>query len=195
MIAFSGTRSKQSLEIIKDITTREWGLVLLDEVHVAPAATFRRCVTVTHSRTKLGLTATLVREDGLIEDLFFLIGPKLYEANWTELQKAGHLAKVQCLEVRCQMDKDFYEHYLRETVQKRKKLLSVLNPNKALACEYLVKSHTERGDKVLIFCDDVYALLAYSEALKNSNNGIAVVRFLSFFIYNLALYLWFYPKC
>ena len=66
MIAFSGTRSKQSLEIIKDITTREWGLVLLDEVHVAPAATFRRCVTVTHSRTKLGLTATLVREDGLI---------------------------------------------------------------------------------------------------------------------------------
>lgn len=60
---------------------------------------FRKCISITHSRCKLGLTATLVREDELIDDLFFLIGPKLYEANWLDLQNAGYIATVQCVEV------------------------------------------------------------------------------------------------
>lgn len=60
----------------------------------------RSCISTTHSRCKLGLTATLVREDELIDDLFFLIGPKLYEANWLDLQNAGYIATVQCVEVR-----------------------------------------------------------------------------------------------
>ena len=61
---------------------------------------FRKCVSITHSRSKLGLTATLVREDNLVDDLFYLIGPKLYEANWLDLQTAGYIATVQCVEVR-----------------------------------------------------------------------------------------------
>ena len=60
---------------------------------------FRRVLSVVQSHTKLGLTATLVREDDKITDLNFLIGPKLYEANWLELQKANYIAKVQCAEV------------------------------------------------------------------------------------------------
>ena len=166
MIAYGGLRGKKTNKIMEDIKSREWGLVLLDEVHVAPAETFRRCVTITHSRCKLGLTATLVREDGLIEDLFYLIGPKLYEANWNELQKAGYLAKVQCLEVRCEMAKDFYDSYLRESDHKKKKLLCVMNPIKFLTCEYLMRQHMERGDKILVFCDDVFPLIEYSTLLK-----------------------------
>ena len=54
---------------------------------------------------KLGLTATLVREDERIADLNFLIGPKLYEANWLDLTRAGHIANVQCAEVWCPMTK------------------------------------------------------------------------------------------
>jgi superfamily II DNA or RNA helicase len=65
------------------------GLVLLDEVHVTPAKSFRRSVGRTHSRCKLGLTATLVREDDKIMDLYYLVGPKLYEANWLDLQRDG----------------------------------------------------------------------------------------------------------
>ena len=62
------------------------------QVHVVPAKTFEECVDKrTKSRCKLGLTATLVREDGKEENLRFLIGPKLYEANWLELQQACHL--------------------------------------------------------------------------------------------------------
>ncbi len=88
---------------------QEWGLILLDEVHVAPADKFRKCVSVTHSRCKLGLTATLVREDDKIEDLTFLIGPKLYEANWLDLQSRGFIATVRCTEVWCPMSSSFYK--------------------------------------------------------------------------------------
>lgn len=97
------------------LTSREWGFVLLDEVHVVPAAMFRRVVTTIKAHTKLGLTgksfcipsslifvcwfdesvATLVREDDKIDDLNFLIGPKLYEANWMDLAANGHIANVQ----------------------------------------------------------------------------------------------------
>ena len=65
-----------------------------------PANTFRKVLEVCNAHCKLGLTATLVREDDLIEDLNFLIGPKLYEANWMDLTQQGHLARVQCVEAR-----------------------------------------------------------------------------------------------
>jgi DNA excision repair protein ERCC-3 len=73
--------------------------MILDEVHTIPAERFRKVLTIVRAHTKLGLTATLVREDDKITDLNFLIGPKLYEANWMELQNLGHIAKVQCAEV------------------------------------------------------------------------------------------------
>lgn len=68
-------------------------------VNVSPAKMFRRVLTIVQAHCKLGLTATLVREDDKIVDLNFLIGPKLYEANWMELQNSGYIAKVQCAEV------------------------------------------------------------------------------------------------
>lgn len=66
---------------------------------VLAAKMFRRVLTIVQAHCKLGLTATLVREDDKIVDLNFLIGPKLYEANWMELQNNGYIAKVQCAEV------------------------------------------------------------------------------------------------
>ena len=69
----------------------------------------RGCVSqvigIVKAHCKLGLTATLVREDERISDLNFLIGPKLYEANWLDLTRAGHIANVQCAEVWCPMTK------------------------------------------------------------------------------------------
>lgn len=62
-------------------------------------------IGIVKAHCKLGLTATLVREDERIADLNFLIGPKLYEANWLDLTRAGHIANVQCAEVWCSMTK------------------------------------------------------------------------------------------
>ena len=69
-------------------------------------------VSICNARTKLGLTATMVREDGKIEDLQYLVGPKLYEANWTDLTNAGYLARVQCVEVWCPMVAPFMNEYV-----------------------------------------------------------------------------------
>lgn len=80
---------------------------------------FRRVLTIVQSHSKLGLTATLLREDDKIADLNFLIGPKLYEANWLELQKRGFIARVQCAEVWCPMTSDFYKEYLNCRMSKK----------------------------------------------------------------------------
>lgn len=125
MVAFGGKRSEDSEKIIEEIRNREWGLLLMDEVHVVPAHMFRKVISITKSHCKLGLTATLVREDERITDLNFLIGPKLYEANWLDLVKGGFIANVQCAEVWCPMTKEFFAEYLKKENSKKKQ---VYNP-------------------------------------------------------------------
>lgn len=93
-------------------------------MHTIPAKMFRRVLTLVQSHCKLGLTATLLREDDKIADLNFLIGPKLYEANWLELQKRGFIARVQCAEVWCPMTPEFYREYL--VCRTSKKLVSLI---------------------------------------------------------------------
>ncbi|KAK6935411.1 ERCC3/RAD25/XPB helicase, C-terminal domain [Dillenia turbinata] len=144
MVAFGGKRSEESEKIIEEIRNREWGLLLMDEVHVVPAHMFRKVISITKSHCKLGLTATLVREDERITDLNFLIGPKLYEANWLDLVKGGFIANVQCAEA-----------------------LYVMNPNKFRACEFLIRFHEQqRGDKIIVFADNLFALTEYAMKLR-----------------------------
>ena len=135
----------------------EWGIMLLDEVHAIPAGTFRNIMTVVHAHCKLGLTATLVREDGMfyyliifirrfingslfflidkITDLNFLVGPKLFEGNWLELQKLGFIAKVECAEVWCAISAEFFVEYLKkETSASMKNRLLAVNPEKFRSC-------------------------------------------------------------
>ena len=165
MVTQTRSRSYDAQKMMDFMQSREWGLMILDEVHVVPASIFRR---VTHSiatHSKLGLTATLLREDDKITDLNFLIGPKLYEANWMELADQGHIAKVQCAEVWCPMTTEFYQEYLRETSRKRA-LLYIMNPRKFQACQFLIDYHEKRGDKVIVFSDNVFALKAYALKLK-----------------------------
>jgi len=82
MISFSGKRNEDKQINMEQIQKIDWGLILLDEVQVVPAQMFRQVISLIRSHCKLGLTATLVREDQKIRELNFLIGPKLYEANW-----------------------------------------------------------------------------------------------------------------
>lgn len=125
------------------------------QVHVVPAHMFRKVISITKSHCKLGLTgmyfrkrvlancifvwyftkfnglfgyltATLVREDERITDLNFLIGPKLYEANWLDLVKGGFIANVQCAEVWCPMTKEFFAEYLKKENSKKRQVRSLL---------------------------------------------------------------------
>lgn len=81
---------------------QDWGLIIYDEVHLLPAPVFRRTAEI-QTRRRLGLTATLVREDGKEREVFSLIGPKRYEASWKEMEKQGWIAPAECIEVRVQL--------------------------------------------------------------------------------------------
>ncbi|RXK41677.1 DNA excision repair protein ERCC-3 [Tremella mesenterica] len=167
MIAKTGKRAHDAEKMMQFLRSREWGFLLLDEVHVVPAEMFRKCLNNFKVHAKLGLTATLVREDDKVKDLGYLVGPKLYEANWMDLAKNGHIATVQCAEVWCPMTPEFYREYLRNPSRKRI-LLHAMNPNKIQACQFLINYHESRGDKNIVFSDNVYALEAYAKKLGKS---------------------------
>ncbi|TPX36966.1 hypothetical protein SmJEL517_g01001 [Synchytrium microbalum] len=164
MVAYSGNRAYDAQKMMKMIESQEWGLLILDEVHVVPADMFRKTLTVIKVHCKLGLTATLVREDNKIENLNYLIGPKLYEANWLDLAQKGHIANVQCAEVWCSMTPEFYKEYLKQSSRK-KQLLYAMNPRKLQACQYLIERHEQAGDKIIVFSDNVFALKHYANKL------------------------------
>ncbi|EGF83306.1 hypothetical protein BATDEDRAFT_34108 [Batrachochytrium dendrobatidis JAM81] len=164
MITYSGKRAYDAQKLMEFIQSREWGLLILDEVHVVPAEMFRKVFTIIGTHSKLGLTATLVREDNKIDNLNYLIGPKLYEANWMELARGGHIARVQCAQVWCDMTPEFFREFLREKSRKRQ-LLYTMNPRKVQACQYLVNFHEAMGDKIIVFSDNVFALKHYATKL------------------------------
>lgn len=161
MMSYSGKRSHEAQKIMDLISNHEWGMLIFDEVHVVPAQMFRKTVSVIPHHCKLGLTATLVREDDKIEDLNFLIGPKLYEADWQDLAIQGHIAKVEGAEVWCDMTCEFYREYLVQNSRK-KRILSIMNPTKFQICQYLIDKHEKRGDKIIVFSDSVLALKEYA---------------------------------
>ena len=92
-------KSKGEYRHLELLDSRDWGLVIYDEVHLLPAPVFRMTAEL-QSRRRLGLTATLVREDGREGDVFSLIGPKRYDAPWRDIEQQGWIAPAECVEVR-----------------------------------------------------------------------------------------------
>merc|ERR1711933_60220 len=156
----------ESIEIMDQIKSRDWGLIILDEVHMFPAKKYRTVIGTVKAHCKLGLTATLVREDQRIDDLNFLIGPKLYEANWLDLCAEGHIARVMCNEVWCPMTKEFYVQYLKKSNKFHRQLIYIMNPNKIRACQKLLLWHESEGHKAIVFSDNISALCLYATKLQ-----------------------------
>ncbi|MFD4195552.1 DNA repair helicase XPB [Amycolatopsis thermoflava] len=92
-------KSKGEYKHLELFDSRDWGLIVYDEVHLLPAPVFRMTADL-QSRRRLGLTATLVREDGREGDVFSLIGPKRYDAPWRDIEAQGWIAPAECIEVR-----------------------------------------------------------------------------------------------
>ena len=93
------TKRKGVFPHLEVFDTRDWGLIIYDEVHLLPAPIFRFTADI-QSRRRLGLTATLIREDGREGDVFTLIGPKRYDAPWKEVEAQGWIAPAECVDVR-----------------------------------------------------------------------------------------------
>ena len=93
------TRRKGVYPHLELLDARDWGLIVYDEVHLLPAPVFRMTADL-QARRRLGLTATLVREDGREDEVFSLIGPKRYDAPWKDIEAQGWIAPAECIEVR-----------------------------------------------------------------------------------------------
>jgi DNA excision repair protein ERCC-3 len=125
----------------------EWGLVIYDEVHLLPAPVFRATAEI-QARRRLGLTATLVREDGREGDVFSLIGPKRFDVPWRVLERQGWIAEALCTEVRVPFpDTDHRMEYAVASQRARFRLASE-NPAKVPVLRDLLEEH--RHDRVLV---------------------------------------------
>lgn len=128
------------------LSTAPWGLVIYDEVHLLPAPVFRESAEL-QARRRLGLTATLVREDGCEGDVFALVGPKRFDMPWKKLEEQGWIAAARCVEVRVPLSDDDRERYV--TAGKAEKYrIAVKNARKIASLEALLARHPD--DPVLV---------------------------------------------
>lgn len=140
------TKKDGDFQHMRLFNERDWGLIIYDEVHLLPAPVFRATADIQATR-RLGLTATLVREDGCERDVFSLIGPKLYEVPWRELERTGHIAKVECQEIQVAMAPSLKEKY--EAAQGREKFrIASENSRKTAWLERLLRLH--EGRQILV---------------------------------------------
>ncbi|MGP8323789.1 MAG: DNA repair helicase XPB [Methanosarcinaceae archaeon] len=130
-----------------DIFTRHnWGLIIYDEVHMLPAPVFR-ATTAIQARRRLGLTATLVREDGKEDDVFALIGPKRYDVPWKTLESRGYIAEAVCIEYRVSLSPEDELEYAHANKRAKFRIAAENQHKKELVCE-LMENH--KGESILI---------------------------------------------
>ncbi len=156
-------RSKgAAFEHFKIFEAANWGLVIYDEVHMLPAPIFR-AVAELQAKRRLGLTATLVREDGKEEDVFSLIGPKRVDVPWKTLEKDGFIATAHCLEIRVPLPTDERMEYAVADQRQRFRIASE-NSMKLMVVDELLKGHPH--DPVLVIGQYLEQLRILGERLK-----------------------------
>ncbi|WP_424765878.1 DNA repair helicase XPB [Paenibacillus sp. sgz302251] len=137
----------ESFAHMKLFSERDWGLIIYDEVHLLPAPVFRRTADIQATR-RLGLTATLVREDGYAEDVYSLIGPKLFDMQWKTAEAGSHIAVVSCTEIRVPLQRDKKEQY-REASARSKLRIAAENPDKIAIVQRLLNEHAGKPTLII----------------------------------------------
>jgi DNA excision repair protein ERCC-3 len=157
------TRRKGEYRHLDLFDSRDWGLIVYDEVHLLPAPIFRLTADL-QSRRRLGLTATLVREDGREGDVFSLIGPKRYDAPWKDIESQGWIAPADCTEVRVTLtDAERMSYAVAEPEAKYK--MCATARTKIPVVKKIVEKHAD--DQVLVigaYLDQLDELSAELEA-------------------------------
>lgn len=144
LTAGAKTRAMKHFEVL---CREPWGLVVYDEVHLLPAPVFRLSAAL-QARRRLGLTATLVREDGREGDVFSLIGPKRYDVPWRDLEASGFIASARCIERRVSMPDEARLAFEVATEPHERARLASDNPEKDAVVAEIVASHPE--DQILV---------------------------------------------
>jgi DNA excision repair protein ERCC-3 len=140
------TKRKGAYTHLDLLDARDWGLIVYDEVHLLPAPIFRMTADL-QARRRLGLTATLVREDGREADVFSLIGPKRFDAPWKDIEAQGYIAPADCVEVRVTLPDSERLAYATAEPEDRYRLASC-TPAKNQVIERIVGRH--QGEPTLV---------------------------------------------
>lgn len=140
---------------------QDWGLIVYDEVHLLPAPVFRRTADI-QARRRLGLTATLVREDGREGEVFSLIGPKRFEASWKDMEAQGWIAPAKCVEVRVDLPESDRLVYATAEDKDRYRL-AASSPQKNAVVQKLLERHP--GEQALVIGQFVEQLEELGELL------------------------------
>ena len=151
------TKRKNEYAHLALLNANDWGLIVYDEVHLLPAPIFKMSADL-QARRRLGLTATLVREDGKEGDVFSLIGPKRFDAPWKEIEAQGYIAPAACYEVRIDMDEEERFAYAISN-QDEKYRLAATSAVKIPVIQKLLKKHA--GEPTLIigqYLDQIHAI-------------------------------------
>ncbi len=157
------TKRKGVYTHLELLDARDWGLIVYDEVHLLPAPIFRMTADL-QARRRLGLTATLVREDGREDEVFSLIGPKRFDAPWKDIEAQGYIAPAECIEVRLTLPDHARMTYATAEPEDRYRLAATA-PGKNAVVEHLVRSH--RGEPTLVigqYLDQLHELAEHLEA-------------------------------
>ena len=141
--------------------THDWGLIIYDEVHLLPAPIFRFTADI-QSRRRLGLTATLVREDGMEGEVFSLIGPKRFDVPWKEIESQGYIAPAQCVEVRVNLSETERLSYATAEPEERYRFCATTRTKRNVV-ESLVAHHA--GEQILVIGQYIDQLNELSEVL------------------------------
>ncbi len=155
---------KKELANFPLFSQEKWGLMIYDEVHLLPAPVFRLSTEMQATR-RLGLTATLVREDHKETEVFSLIGPKKFDIPWRILEAQGWIATADCNEIRIPMDPELKMKYALAPVREKITLAST-NPEKTDIVERLLKHFSKPDDRVLIIGQYIDQLEALSDDLQ-----------------------------
>ncbi|MGC0144740.1 DNA repair helicase XPB [Pseudactinotalea sp. Z1732] len=140
------TKRKGAYPHLELLDARDWGLIVYDEVHLLPAPIFRMTADL-QARRRLGLTATLVREDGREDEVFSLIGPKRYDAPWKDIEAQGYIAPAECIEIRLDLSqRDRMAYAIAEPEDRYR--LAASAPAKTAVVRELLKKHD--GEQTLI---------------------------------------------
>ena len=139
----------------------DWGLIIYDEVHLLPAPIFRFTADI-QSRRRLGLTATLVREDGMEGEVFSLIGPKRFDVPWKEIESQGYIAPAECIEIRATLTESERLSYATAEVEEKYRFCAT-TATKQKVVQALVEKHAD--DQVLVIGQYISQLDELSEQL------------------------------
>lgn len=162
---FDFIKNRETKRISSFVYDNEWGLLIMDDLQSLYKVNSFEVFQKINAKTRLGFASTQLKENFKLIDLNKFVGPKIFQAGYKELMKSKQISQIKCYEIYCTMAQMFVYDYVNSTNVLKKRIISLLNPNKFRTVERLIKYHEAKNDKIIVYSDIPYILNIYYEKL------------------------------